>query len=90
MQPKIVIHNHLFQNPFSKPTRDNWYHAGQVNGYYILEGSVGDKGRWLVRNGKYDTVKTASSLAEAKSFATKQPHGGIREAADCTSSRGGI
>jgi hypothetical protein len=57
---------------FDSRARDNWYHAGQVNGYYILEGAQGDKGRWLVRNGKYDIVKTASSLAEAQSFARSQ------------------
>jgi hypothetical protein len=51
---------------------DNWYHAGQVNGYYILEGAQGDKGRWLVRNDKYDIVKTANSLEEASRFARSQ------------------
>jgi hypothetical protein len=57
---------------FDARARDNYYHAGQVNGYYILEGAQGDKGRWLVRNGTYDIVKTASSLAEAQSFARSQ------------------
>lgn len=58
---------------------DTYYHEGQVNGYYILRGEVGDKGRYLVRNGKYDIVKTAGSKAEAISFAKKSPHGGIKE-----------
>ena len=74
-RPKIIVHNHF--------TGDNWYHAGQVNGYYILEGAVGDKGRWIVRNGKYDIVKNAGSKAEAVNFAKKaQPGGATAQAAD--------
>lgn len=61
---------------FDRRVRDNWYHKGIVNGYYILEGSVGDKGRWLVRNGKYDIVNNAGSYAEAKSFAERSKAGG--------------
>jgi hypothetical protein len=59
-------------------SRDTWYHDGKVNGYYILRGEVGDKGRWIVRNGKYDIVKTASSKEEAVSFANSKPNGGIK------------
>jgi hypothetical protein len=60
-------------------SRDTWYHDSQVNGYYILRGAVGDDGRWLVRNGRYDIVKTAGSKAEAVSFAKQSKNGGANQ-----------
>jgi hypothetical protein len=60
-------------------SRDTWYHDSQVNGYYILRGAVGDDGRWLVRNGRYDIVKTAGSKAEAVSFAKQSKFGGASQ-----------
>jgi RecJ-like exonuclease len=67
--------------------KDTWYHSAQINGYYILEGAVGDKGRWLVRNGKYDIVKTASSKSEAIGFAKCHTHGGAKSEAIAADSR---
>jgi hypothetical protein len=82
---RIEIINY-FEGLEAKQSKDNWYHTGQVNGYYILEGAMGDKGRFIVRNGKYDIVKNASSKAEAVSFAKKSPHGGIQEMAQAADS----
>lgn len=65
--------------PQSERVYDTWYHHKQINGYYILKGAAGDEGRWLVRNGKYDIVKTVSSQAEAESFAKRQSNGGAQQ-----------
>lgn len=52
---------------------DNWYHSDKINGYFILEGSGSDTGKWLVRNKKYNIVRTLKSKAEAEAFAEQAP-----------------